>query len=250
VIKPLLEKDLQLVVSEKTLGSLTTNAKAIRETVANGLQIFHIDNYDDSNIDIAKKDKALLNNAGKILNSERIKLEKEFMQPFNEFKDIVNDTVKIIAECSSQIDNVVKEFENKEKQKKYDTIETYFLEKNFILIEFEKIFDSRWLNKTVKLKEVYSCIDARIKRIDDELATLEAIGEDVELLKSMYLDNLNINATIQYANTLKQNRERARIAAVTADDDGNSKTAVTADNYPLCAGDGETVGAVAPAPKP
>lgn len=45
------ESDLELVVSEKTLGSLTTNAKQIRDIVMANLPKYDISNYTDDNID-------------------------------------------------------------------------------------------------------------------------------------------------------------------------------------------------------
>ena len=50
------ETDLELVVSEKTLGSLTTNAIQIRDMVKAALPMYDISNYNDENIDQAKKD--------------------------------------------------------------------------------------------------------------------------------------------------------------------------------------------------
>lgn len=44
--------------------------------------------YNDENIDQAKKDKAALNKAAKALNAKRLEIEKEFMKPFREFKEI------------------------------------------------------------------------------------------------------------------------------------------------------------------
>jgi hypothetical protein len=204
------ENALQLVVSEKALGSLTTNAKQIRDIVKAGIGKYNIANYDESNIDIAKKDKALLTGAAKALNAKRLEIEREFMQPLGEFKEIVAETINLIADCSAKIDTVVKQSEEKAKEQKGEAIQRYFDNKGFTFVSLDKIFDSRWLNKTVKEKVIYAEIDEKITRINDDITTLEAIGEDVDLLKSLYLDTLNINTTIQYANKLKQNRERAK----------------------------------------
>jgi hypothetical protein len=206
------ECDLQLVVSEKTLGSLTTNAKQILGVVRAGIARYDIANYSESNIDLAKKDKALLNSAAKTLNARRIEIERELMLPFQEFKEAVSETVKLIADCSAKIDMVVKQSEEKAKQEKRETIRRYWDSKSYSLITFDKIFDSKWLNKTEPLKNVYSAIDAIVVKTNDDIATLEAIGENVDLLKSLYLDTLNINSTIQHANTLKQNSARAKAA--------------------------------------
>lgn len=205
------EKDLELIVSEKTLGSLTTNAIQIKELVEQALPNYDIANYNENNISLAKKDKAMLNNAAKALNSKRIEFEKEFLKPFAEFKEVVNETVKLISVCSGKIDLVIKQSEQKAKEEKKQIIVDYWKSKEFNLVSFDKIFDEKWLNKTSKEKNIKIEIDNIIEKINDDIATLEAIGEDVDLLKSLYLDTLNINNTIQYANTLKANREKAKI---------------------------------------
>ena len=48
------EKDLELVVSQEELGFLETNAKNIKEKVLAILPNYSAENYDESNIDIAK----------------------------------------------------------------------------------------------------------------------------------------------------------------------------------------------------
>lgn len=207
------EKDLELVVNEKTLGSLTTNAKQIKMLVEKALPNYDIANYNESNIALAKKDKSMLNAAGKALNDKRIQFEKEFMQPFAEFKAVVNDTVSMIKVCSGKIDAVVKQSEENEKTAKRADIEAMWASKNFGLVPLTKIFDSRWLNKSTTLKTVEADIDQRVSKINDDITTIEAMEEDADLLKSLYLDTLNLNSTIQYARTLKQNRERAKAEA-------------------------------------
>lgn len=208
----LTENDLNLVVTEKTLGNLKTNALQIKELVKNSIPKYDVINYNESNIDQAKKDKALLNNAAKSLNAKRIEIEKEWMRPFTEFKTIVADTVSLISECSNKIDLVVKQSEEKEKNEKRAEIQKYYDSKGFTLVALEKIFSAKWLNKTEKIKSIFAAIDEIIAKIQDDIKTLEAIGEDVELLKALYLDTLNINTAIQYANTLKANREKAKEA--------------------------------------
>lgn len=210
------EKDLELIISDKTLGSLTTNAKDIKALVEQSLPNYDIQNYSEDNIETAKKDKAMLNNASKVLNAKRIEIEKEFMKPFVEFKEIIAETVKLISECSSKIDMVVKESDQKAKGEKRDKISAFWHSTGFTLVPLNKIFDEKWLNKTVKDKIIEAEINAKISEIKDGLSTLEAIGEDAETLKAMYIDNLNINETIKYSNTLKLNREKLQQRAVEA----------------------------------
>lgn len=204
------EQDLQLVISEQKLGALTTNAKDIKALIEKVLPNYDIANYNESNIDIAKKDKAMLNKAAKVLNDKRIELEKQFLAPFNEFKDIITDTCKLIKTATDKIDSVVKESELREKESKKKDIEKFWESSGSILFPLSKIWDEKWLNKTAKMKDIQKEILDKINKVNDDIITIEAIGNDVELLKSLYLDTLNLNSTIQYANTLKANREDAQ----------------------------------------
>lgn len=206
------ESDLELVVSEKTLGSLTTNAKQIRDMVKAALPMYDISNYNNENIDQAKKDKAALNKAAKALNAKRLEIEKEFMKPFGEFKDVVTETVKLIGECSAKIDTVVKQNEQQYKDRKKATIKTYFDGLNVNLVDFNKVFKSEWLNKSASMKSVCNEIDSIFSKVENELSTLKGFGEDFDVLRTYYMDTLNIASTIQYANRLKEQRERAKAA--------------------------------------
>lgn len=206
------ESDLELVVSEKTLGSLTTNAIQIREMVKAVLPKYDIANYNDDNIDQAKKDKAALNKAAKALNAKRLEIEKEFMKPFGEFKEVVTETVKLIGEASAKIDNVVKLNEQQYKDKKKAEIRQYFDERNANLVDFEKVFNPSWLNKTASMKSIRAEIDVTLNRIDSEIESLKGYVEDFDVLRTYYMGTLNLSATLQYANKIQEQRERARIA--------------------------------------
>ena len=107
------EQKLELKVENLTLGELTTNALKIKEEIKNKLEEYKAENYDINSIDKAKEDKAMLNRTAKKLNDERIKLEKEFMKPFDEFKVVVKEITEMIKDSSSKIDEIVKEVENK-----------------------------------------------------------------------------------------------------------------------------------------
>lgn len=207
------ESDLELVVTQKTLGTLTTNALQIKSLIEQTLPSFSVENYGEDNIDKAKKDKATLNKAAKALNAKRIEIEKEFVKPFAEFKGIISETVSLISECSDKIDGVVKSFELKEKDEKRKEIEDYFDGLGFSLVSFEQVFESKWLNKSESIKDIRESVEYKITRIQSDLKTLEAINEDTDLLKSIYLDSLDLNHTIQYAKTLKANREKAAALA-------------------------------------
>lgn len=205
----LAETDLQLVVSTKTLGSLTTNAEKIRDMVKAALPQYSIENYSSSDVAKAKEDKTKLNKAAKALNDERIKIEKEWMKPFGEFKDVVTDTVGLIKNCVASIDKIIKEDDERTKNAKREQVErlaeTCGLE--VVGIKLEKIWNEKWLNKTTSLKSIEKEITEKVAIIKNDLETLKTFAEDYDALVTYYKENLNLSETVAYANRLIEARK-------------------------------------------
>lgn len=200
-------KELTLIVSEKKLGSLITNAIDIQNFVKDRIAEYNVDNYTGDEKQAAK-DKAELNNAAKKLNDERIALEKEFMQPFQEFKDVVTETTDLIKEASSKLDVIVKAKKQQEDEAKRKELETMFVSLNFTLVSFDKIFNPKWLNKTCSTVKAMEEMNSTIAQINKDLEAIEAFGEDVENMKAFYLSTLNLQMTLNKAAELKRNKER------------------------------------------
>lgn len=198
--------ELTLKVVEQNIGTLNTNAEQLLELVKKRLAYYSIDRYSVDNIDAAKKDKAELNNAAKLLNAERIRIEKEFMKPIETFKTTVSETVNLINECSAKIDGIVKEVEQKEKDNKKAIIIEYFESLHFSLVDFDMLFSPKWLNKTTKLKDIQDEIRGRIEKIQVDLGVLDRIGEAEA--KQYYLSTMNLDAALAKADEIKTNRER------------------------------------------
>ena len=204
---------LSLIIKEKTLGSLVTNAKEIKAYVAEKLKEYSVDNY-AGDAKQAANDKAKINASIKALNDRRIELEKEWNMPFQDFKGIITETVKMMKDASEKLDLIVKTKEAEEKEQKRARVEEIWNGKNFNLVTFDRVFSQKWLNKTVKLSQVEAEIDEIIKNINGDLASLDAFGEDTAILKDLYLSTLNLQQTLNKGAELKANRERlARLEA-------------------------------------
>lgn len=198
---------LSLIIKEKTLGILVTNAKDINAYVEEKLKEYSVDNY-TGDAKQAAKDKAEINNAIKTLNDRRIALEKEWNMPFSEFKNIIAKTCDMMKTASGKLDVIVKAKEEEEKAQKRAQIEELWNGKKFNLVTLDRVFDSKWLNKTTKLSTVAAEIDTIIKNITGDLASLDAFGEDTAILKDLYLSTLNLQQTLNKGAELKANRER------------------------------------------
>lgn len=209
------EKDLQLVVSKQELGTLETNALAIKEKIKELLPNYDPKNYSSANIDKAKEDKALLDKTSKVLNDKRIELEREFMKPFESFKEIIKETTDLIKTASSQIDVIVKDVENKEKEEKKNEIIKIFNEKIkelSDLIPFERIFDEKWLNKTAKMKDIESSIETKLEQIRNDLITISELHSKYEIeLKNDFLKHFDLGLIIRKNSELIQKEEALKV---------------------------------------
>lgn len=219
-VEELQASQLELVVSEKTIGSLTTNAKQIRELVQAALPRYDIANYSTDDVAKAKADKALLNKAAKTLNDKRIEFEREFMAPFGEFKEVVGETVKLIKEAVAKIDTVIKEDEERAKAEKREAVEHLAEECGLeeLGIRLSSIWSDKWLNKSTSLKSVEADIKTRMATITADLETLKSFAEDYDVLVVRYRENLNLQETVRYANQLKEQREAAKAQAETKEE--------------------------------
>lgn len=194
--------------STLTLGTLESNAEAIKALVLAKLDDYTPENYIGKAAE-AKQDRAVLNNAEKALNTKRLELERQYMEPFNRFKATISDTCKAIKQASAGLDEIVKAEENREKEEKFTKIQEYWDKTGFTIFDISKVYDPKWTNKTTKLQDVYAELDRIQKKTFDDLKVLEIFpAEDVALLKTEYLNTLDITQAMQKAQQLKENRER------------------------------------------
>lgn len=220
---------LVLIIKEKTLGSLVTNANDIKKYVSEKLHEYSVDNY-TGGAKQAAKDRAEINAAIKTLNDRRIALEKEWNMPFQEFKSIISETTGMMKSASGKLDIIVKNEEHKEREEKRRKIMELFTAKGCNLVPLDRIFNERWLNKTYKLATIDVELDDIINRINGDLASLDTFGEDTAILKDLYLSTLNLQSTLTKGAELKANRERLIAQAAQKKTEEEAKKAAEAEN--------------------
>ena len=158
--------------------------------------------YTDDQIKEAKEDRANLNKLKKALNDERIRLEKEYMIPFNTFKAQLNEIIKIIDEPVTMIDSQVKEYQENKKEEKRKEIVSYFdsvKEKLPDEIGLESIFNTKWLNESVSMKSVKKEIDDIVCKIQVDISTINDLGELSFYALEKYFKSHNLNDSILFA---------------------------------------------------
>ena len=175
--------------------------------------------YTDDQIKEAKADRANLNKLKKALNDERIRREKEYMQPFNDFKEKIGQIIAIIDKPIEVIDSQVKAYEEKCKAEKREEIEAFFddTEARPSWLTLEMVFDDKWLNASVSIKNVQEEIMVRINQINDNLDTLAQLPEFSFEATEVFKQSLDINKAIlegkRLADIQRRKEEQARLEA-------------------------------------
>lgn len=165
--------------------------------------------YTDDQITEAKKDKANLNKLKKALNDERIRLQKEYLEPFNHFKAQIDDLISVIEKPVGLIDKQVKEYEELQKSKKKEEIEASFNDLAFPeFVKFEMVFDERWLNASLSMKGIKETLEVFLEGVKKDLATIENLHEFAFEALEAYKTTLDINKAIQEGQRMAEIQKR------------------------------------------
>jgi len=197
-------------VFQKVLVEHKDAVKSIHQSMADSDEIFR--KYLEPDFipieEEAKKDRAKLNAAERNIAEKFGSLKSAYERPLEKIELNIRAIRKAISNASSVVDSKVKSYEDARKAGKMDEIRNYFNSRNFDLVPLEKIFDERWLNKTVYMKEIKEKIDLMIQDIYKEIEVFETIPDYGQAAKAFYLDTLDMGAALRQIETLKRNAEK------------------------------------------
>lgn len=212
---------MELRVNEVTIPEkISFNYEELKAELTEKVAFYETLVYTDDQVKDAKADRATLNKLKKTLNDERIRREKEYMQPFNEFKAQVNEIIGIIDKPIAVIDKQVKEFEDQKKVNKQKDIEELFASIGFqSFVTLEKIWDPKWLNASTSMKSIEEQMRSRMYQIGDDVLTLHNLPEFGFEATEVYKQTLDINKAI------KEAQRMAEIAKAKAEAEAKKKAA-------------------------
>ena len=201
---------MELRVNEVQLPeAISFNYEELKKAVEEKAAQYSTSVYTEDQIQFAKADRASLKKLQKALNDERIRMEREYMQPFNDFKAKTKELIDIIDKPVQKIDKQVKSFEENQKLKKKDDILHFFESCNFPeWIPFEKIFNEKWLNASTKMSAIETEIKDRLAQIETDLKTLSKLPEFGFEATEVYKTTLDINRAISEGTRLAEMAKR------------------------------------------
>lgn len=188
---------MELVVSEiKALEPVKFNFEDLKKELTEKVSNYKNLVYTEETIQLAKTDRANFNKLSKAINDEKKRVKNLLLEPYTEFERQCKELMAIVDEVSANIDKQIKNYEEKEKNEKLQEIVEIFATKigeYAGVIDFDKIFNESWLNKSYTYKKIEADIEHIVARTKNDLMTIdgqiknETINKQV---KDYYFNNI------------------------------------------------------------
>lgn len=198
--------EFNLEVSAKD-GKVYTNASDLLPEIQNGLK--HYDYVvDENNYKQAKSDRTALNNLVKIVSDKRKQVENDvFAQWLQDKKDIMQ-VEKTIKAASDKLGAGIDEVDNAEKELKKNQIKELWLNMTNNKYPFDLVFEDRYLNKSVKPKEIEESLNNKFLKAEEQLSFIEAsLPEDelqAEQVIQLFCKTLDLSKATERINEIKE----------------------------------------------
>lgn len=171
--------EFNLEVSAKD-GKVYTNASDLLPAIQEGLKAYDYV-VDENNYKQAKSDRTALNNLVKIVSDKRKQVENEvFSQWLQDKKDIMQ-VEKTIKAASDKLGAGINDIDNAEKELKKNQIKELWLNMTNNKYPFDLVFEERYLNKTVKNKEIEESLNNKFLKAEEQLSFIQASLPENEL---------------------------------------------------------------------
>lgn len=187
-------------------GKVYTNASDLLPAIQEGLKAYDYV-VDENNYKQAKTDRASLNNLVKVVSDKRKQVENDvFAQWLQDKKDIMA-VEKTIKAASDKLGNGINDIDNAEKELKRSQIKELWANMTNNKYPFELVFEERYLNKSVKPKEIEESLNNKFLKAEEQLSFIEAsLPEDelqAEQVIQLFCKTLDLSKATERINEIK-----------------------------------------------
>lgn len=188
-------------------GKVYTNASDLLPAIQEGLKAYDYV-VDEDNYKQAKTDRASLNNLVKVVSDKRKQVENDvFAQWLQDKKDIMA-VEKTIKAASDKLGDGINDIDNAEKELKRNQIKELWLNMTNNKYPFELVFEERYLNKSVKPKEIEESLNNKFLKAEEQLSFIEASLPDDELqaeqVIQLFCKTLDLSKATERINEIKE----------------------------------------------
>ncbi len=188
-------------------GKVYTNASDLLPAIQEGLKAYDYV-VDENNYKQAKSDRTVLNNLVKIVSDKRKQVENDvFAQWIQDKKDIMA-VEKTIKAASDKLGDGINDIDNAEKELKKNQIKELWLNMTNNKYPFDLVFEERYLNKSVKPKEIEESLNNKFLKAEEQLSFIQASLPDDELqaeqVIQLFCKTLDLSKATERINEIKE----------------------------------------------
>lgn len=210
---------MQLEVSEiKALEPIKFNFEQLKQEITTKVENYKNVVYSEENIKEAKADRANFNKLAKALNDEKIRVKNTVLEPYLPFEKQCNELIDLVKEASTHADSQIKNYEQQIKDEKLKQIMNFFLENvgdYADLINFDDIYNERWLNVTYKMEQIEKDILHTLAKTKTDMAVIDSQFKEEDINKQVKMEYFNnianpsvLTMAILKGNTIIENNKK------------------------------------------
>jgi hypothetical protein len=185
--------------------------KSIRQTMMDAADVYaKYKNIDFVPSDVeSRKDHAFLVKAEKSIGDQYASLKAAYDKPLMDIDANIQQIRQALKSAANDVDGAVKAYKEERQVERKKEIQKFFDEEcKFCLLPLDRLFDNRWLNKTVSAKQAEGELCDKITKIYTDLKTLEKISDYGAMAKANYLETLDLSQALSYVDTMRENAKK------------------------------------------
>ena len=200
---------------------IETNGEELKAWLTEKVQSYNSIVVTPETIKAAKDDKAKLTKLRTALEDRRKEVKRQCMAPYEDFEQKYKELLALIDEPIGKIDTQIKALDEQEQQEKYNRVKDYFgccMASSMdvpIDVDFDRILNPKWRNKTMKAdaleKEIYDTL-CRICNEVQELNSYYANSPHYTAIMNTYVQGYDKACALAYAAALIQQEQRRQEA--------------------------------------
>lgn len=192
-------------------GTITNNLDLYEASIMEALK-----KYDyivtDENYQNAIEDKRHIKGEVEKIKRERIDFEKEMLESWTPIKKRLMAVEKKIEASENALDQQIKELDDQKKEEKKALIKQVY-DAYGLPIDFEKILDKSWLNKSCANTKWKKELEEKVAKIKQDMTMIELFQPfdkaDALQVQNKYFETLDLTLAKAKADELKALREKA-----------------------------------------
>lgn len=191
------------------------NYEEVKQYVEDGLARYKGVVYDDTQIALAKTDRANLNKLAAAIDAKRKEMKALYLQPYTEFEAQAKELTAMIKRQSDEIDAQVKAFDNFRKEEKLAQIKaeiyTPLIGNLAELVPYDKLHNPRWLNVTVSIGAIAEEMARTVESITSGLKAIDqlSLAPDIaDRVRDAFMRDFDLAAAIAEKERILAEREK------------------------------------------